>query len=79
MKRNDKIDMIIGCIFIAPFLYFLYISENLYALGWLLLSLTMFLGSYTPKKTDRREVFILINVILPFLAVGIFFYRLIHG
>jgi hypothetical protein len=79
MKRNDRISLLIGCLFFVLFSYFLNIEEYLTALGWLLLSVTMFLGAYTPKKFDRREVLILINVILPFVAIGIFIYRIIYG
>lgn len=78
MKRNDRISLVIGCLFFVLFLYFLNIEEYLAALGWLLLTFTMFLGAYTPEKFDRREVLILVNVILPFIAIGIFIYRIIY-
>lgn len=77
MKRNDIIILIAGCLFFVLFLYFLDILDYLTALGWLLLSFTMFLGIYTPKKTDRRELVVLINVIIPLIAFGIFIYRLL--
>ena len=78
MKRNDRISLVIGCLFFVLFLYFLNIEDYLAALGWLLLTVTMFLGAYTPEKFDRREVLILVNVILPFIAIGIFIYRIIY-
>jgi hypothetical protein len=78
MKRNDRISLVIGCLFFVLFLYFLNIEEYLATLGWLLLTVTMFLGAYTPKKFDRREILILVNVILPFIAIGIFIYRIIY-
>lgn len=78
MSRNDKFNIIAGCIFFILFIYFLYIKDYLYALGWLILSAALFLGIYTPRKTGNREILIIINVILPFIALAIFIYALIY-
>lgn len=78
MSRNDKLSILAGCIFFILFIYFLYITSYLYALGWLILSIALFLEVYTPRETGRREVLIIIDVILPFIAIAIFIYALIY-
>ncbi len=77
MSINDKLSIIGGCIFFILFIYFLYIKDYLYALGSVILSITLFLGAYTPREIGRREVLIIIDVILPFIAIAIFIYALI--
>lgn len=79
MSRNDKISILIAMIFLILFMYFLYIENYLFALGWLVLSIAFFLEAYNPHETGRREVTIIINVILPFIALGIFIYALVYG
>lgn len=78
MSRNDKISIIFGIVFFALFLYFMYIIDYLYALGWLILSIAFFLESYNPRDLSSREVLVLIDVILPFIAIGIIIYRFIY-
>jgi hypothetical protein len=79
MSRNDKISLILGILFLVLFAYFLYIKYYLYAIGWLILGIALFLGAYTPRDTSSREVLVLIDVILPFIALGIFIYAIIYG
>ena len=79
MSRNDKISILIAIIFLILFMYFLYAENYLFALGWIILSIAFFLEAYNPHETGRREVAIIINVILPFIALGIFIYALIYG
>jgi hypothetical protein len=79
MNKNDKISLIFGIIFFCLFLYFLYITYYLFALGWIILSIALVSGAYTPRDTSSREVLILIDVILPFIALGIFVYAIIYG
>lgn len=79
MNRNDKISLMLGIIFFVLFLYFLYITYYLFALGWIILSIALFTGAYTPRDTSSREVLILIDVILPFIALGILIYAIIYG
>ena len=78
MSRNDKFSIIAGCIFFIIFIYVLYIKSYLYALGWIILSAALFLEAYTPRKTGNREILIIINVALPFIALAIFIYALIY-
>lgn len=79
MSRNDKISILIAIIFLILFMYFLYTGNYLYALGWIILSIAFFLEAYNPHETGRREVTIIINIILPFIAIGILIYALIYG
>lgn len=79
MNKNDKISLILGVIFFVLFAYFLYIKSYLYAIGWLIFSIALFLGAYTPRDTSSREVLVLIDVVLPFIALGIFIYAIIYG
>ncbi|MGB9938187.1 MAG: hypothetical protein ACPK7O_10770 [Methanobacterium sp.] len=79
MSRNDKISIILGIIFFALFLYYLYNNDYLYALGWFILSIALFLESYNPRDLSSRELLVLIDVILPFIAIGIIIYRFIYG
>jgi hypothetical protein len=79
MSRNDEISLILGILFLVLFAYFLYIKYYLYAIGWLILGIALFLGAYTPRDTSSREVLVLIDVILPFIALGIFIYAIIYG
>lgn len=79
MKRNDKISLVFGIFFFILFTYFLYIGYYLYALGWLILSAALITGAYTPRDTSSREVLVLIDVILPFIALGIIIYAIIYG
>lgn len=79
MSRNDKISILIAIIFLIISMYFLYTENYLYAIGWLILSIAFFLEAYNPHETGRREVTIIINVILPFIALGIIIYALIYG
>jgi len=79
MYRNDKTSLIFGITFFALFLYFLYIKYYLFAAGWIILSIALLTGAYTPRDTSSREVLIIIDVILPFIALGIFVYALIYG
>ncbi len=78
MSRNDMFSIIAGCIFLIIFMYALYIRSYLYALGWLILSAALLLEAYTPRKIGNREILIIINVALPFIALGIFIYTLIY-
>jgi len=79
MHRNDKISLILGIVFFVLFLYFLYLKDYLFALGWIILSIALLTGAYTPRDTSSREVLILIDVILPFIALGILIYAIIYG
>lgn len=79
MSRNDKISILIAIIFLILFMYFLYTGNYLYALGWIILSIAFFLEAYNPHETGLREVTIIINIILPFIAIGILIYALIYG
>ncbi len=79
MSRNDKFSIITGCIFFIIFIYTLYIQSYLYALGWIILSVALLLEAYTPRKTGNREILIIINVALPFIALGIFIFTLVYG
>lgn len=79
MSRNDKISILFACIFLILFVYFLYTNNYLYALGWLILSIALFLEPYNPREAGPREVIILIDVILPFIAIAIFVYAIIYG
>ena len=78
MSRNDMFSIAAGCIFLIIFMYALYIRSYLYALGWLILSAALLLEVYTPRKIGNREILIIINVALPFIALGIFIYTLIY-
>jgi len=78
MHRNDKISLILGIVFFVLFLYFLYIKYYLFALGWIILSIALLTGAYTPRDTSSREVLVLIDVILPFIAFGILIYAIIY-
>ncbi len=78
MSVNDKFSIIAGCIFFILFIYFIYIKNYLYALGWLILSAALFLGAYTPREIGYREILIIIDVVLPFIALAIFIYELIY-
>ncbi len=79
MSLNDRFSIVAGCIFLVIFIYALYIKSYLYALGWLILSAALLLEVYTPRKIGNREILIIINVALPFIALGIFIYTLIYG
>ncbi|MEL7671459.1 hypothetical protein [Methanobacterium sp.] len=79
MSPNDRFSILAGCIFLIVFIYTLYIKSYLYALGWLILSAALLLEAYTPRKIGDREILIIINVALPFIALGIFIYTLIYG
>ena len=79
MSRNDRFSIVAVCIFLIIFIYALYVKSYLYALGWVILSAALFLEAYTPRKTGNREILIIINVALPFIALGIFIYTLIYG
>ncbi|OEC87031.1 MULTISPECIES: hypothetical protein [Methanobacterium] len=79
MSPNDRFSIVAGCIFLIVFIYTLYIKSYLYALGWLILSAALLLEAYTPRKIGDREILIIINVSLPFIALGIFIYTLIYG
>lgn len=79
MSRNDMFSIVAGCIFLIIFVYALYIRSYLYAMGWLILSAALLLEAYTPRKIGNREILIIINVALPFIALGIFIYTLIYG
>ncbi|MEN6554633.1 MAG: hypothetical protein ABFC34_17305 [Methanobacterium sp.] len=79
MSPNDRFSIVAGCIFLIVFIYTLYIKSYLYALGWLILSAALLLEAYTPRKIGDREILIIINVALPFIALGIFIYTLIYG
>ena len=79
MSPNDRFSIAAGCIFLIIFIYTLYIKSYLYALGWLILSAALLLEAYTPRKIGDREILIIINVALPFIALGIFIYTLIYG
>jgi hypothetical protein len=79
MSPNDRFSIAAGCIFLIIFIYTLYIKSYLYALGWLILSTALLLEAYTPRKIGDREILIIINVALPFIALGIFIYTLIYG
>lgn len=79
MSRNDKISILIAIIFLTFFMYFLYAESYLYALGWIILSIAFFLEAYNPHETGRREVTIIINVILSVIGIGILIYALIYG
>ncbi|MGF7118795.1 hypothetical protein [Methanobacterium oryzae] len=79
MSRNDKISILIAIIFLSLSMYFLYVGNYLYALGWIILSIAFFLEAYNPHETGRREVTIIINVILPFIGIGILIYALVYG
>ena len=79
MSRNDRFSIVAGCIFLIMFIYALYIKSYLYALGWLILSAALLLETYTPKKIENRKILIIINVALPFIALGIFIYTLVYG
>lgn len=78
MSRNDRFSIAAGCIFLIIFIYALYIKSYLYALGWLILSAALLLEAYTPRKIGNREILIIINVALPFIALAIFIYTLIY-
>lgn len=78
MSRNDRFSIAAGCIFLIMFIYALYIKSYLYALGWLILSAALILEAYTPRKIGNREILIIINVALPFIALAIFIYTLIY-
>jgi hypothetical protein len=79
MSPNDRFSILAGCIFLIVFIYTLYIKSYLYALGWLILSAALLLEAYTPRKIGDSEILIIINVALPFIALGIFIYTLIYG
>ena len=79
MSRKDKISLILGIIIFVLSIYFLYIKYYLYSLGWLILSISLLLGAYTPRNTSNREIIVLIDVILPFVALAIFIYAIIYG
>ena len=79
MSRNDIFSIVVGCIFLIIFMYVMYIKSYLYALGWLILSAALLLETYTPKKIENRKILIIINVALPFIALGIFIYTLVYG
>jgi hypothetical protein len=79
VSPNDRFSIVAGCIFLIVFIYTLYIKSYLYALGWLILSAALLLEAYTPRKIGDREILIIINVSLPFIALGIFIYTLIYG
>lgn len=78
MHRNDKLSFLLGIIFFILFIYFLYTKNYLYGIGWLILSIALISGAYTPRDTSNRELLVLIDVILPFIAIGIFAYALIY-
>ncbi len=69
MSRNDMFSITAGCIFLIIFVYALYIRSYLYALGWLILSAALLLEAYTPRKIGNREILIIINIALPFIAL----------
>ena len=79
MFKNDRISLILGIIFFVLFAYFIYIKYYLYGLGWIILSIALFLGAYTPRNTSNREILVLIDVILPFIALSIFIYAILYG
>ncbi len=79
MNRNDKISLIFGITFFILFLYFLFSKYYLFALGWIILSIALLTGAYTPRDTSSREILVIIDVILPFIAFGIFIYAIIYG
>ena len=79
MTPNDKFSIVAGCIFLIIFIYTLYLQSYLYALGWFILSISLLLEAYTPKKIGNREILIIIDVALPFIALGIFVYTLIYS
>ena len=79
MSRNDRFSIAAGFIFLVIFIYAMYIKSYLYALGWLILSAALLLEAYTPRKIGNREILIIVNVALPFIALGIFIYTLIYG
>jgi hypothetical protein len=79
MHRNDKISLVLGIIFLFIFAYFLYIQYSLYAIGWLILSIALLLGAYNPRDTSSKELLVLIDIILPFVAIGILIYAFIYG
>lgn len=78
MHRNDKLSFLLGIIFFILFIYFLYTKNYLYAIAWLILSIALISGAYNPRDTSSRELLVLIDVILPFIAIGIFAYALIY-
>ena len=78
MSRKDKISLLLGMIFFILFVYSIYIKYYLFSLGWFILSMALFLGIYTPRNTSNREIVVLIDVILPFIAIGIFIYAIIY-
>ena len=78
MSRNDKFSITAGGIFFILFIYFIYVKEYLYAAGWLILSVALFLGAYTPRKIGNREILIIIDVILPFIALAVFIYASVY-
>ena len=79
MSRKDKISLILGIIFLILAIYFLFIKYYSYGLGWFILSIALFLGVYTPRNTSNREIVVLIDVIMPFVALVIFIYAIIYG
>jgi len=76
MSRNDIFATFFGIIFLIAFMYFIYTKNYLISTGWLILSISAFLEAYNPRDTGYREITILINVILPFIAILIFIYAL---
>ncbi len=78
MSRKDKIILIFGIIFFILFAYFIYFKYYLFSLGWFILSIALFLETYTQRNTSKREIVVLIDVILPFIALGIFIYTIIY-
>ena len=79
MSRKDKISFILGVMFLILAIYFLFIKYYSYSLGWFILSIALFLGVYTPRNTSNREIVVLIDVIMPFVALIIFIYAIIYG
>lgn len=76
MSKSDIIYIGVGGIFFITFLYFLSNKNYLMASGWLILTISALLYIYTPKEIGYREIEILINVILPFIALIIIIYSI---
>jgi len=76
MSRNDIFYLGVGGIFFIIFIYFCFIKNYLIASGWLILTISALLYVYTPKETGYREIEIIINVVLPFIALIIFIYSI---
>ncbi len=78
MSWNDKISLILGIIFFILFVYFIFAQFYLIAVGLFILSIALLSGAYTPRDTSSRELLVLIDVILPFIAIGILIYAMIN-